>query len=492
MKRALLFLALAFSSSAFAGGYVGDYAPGDTVDCNFGTVRPSTGASFTLAGTPAISVYKDNGTTESTTGVTLTADFDTRTGLNHVRITTGSDGTFYSAGSFFEAVITTGTVDSVSVVGQPVCSFSLNKVSALRPTTAARTLDVTSTGEAGLDIANVSTCTGSVPALGIVDCGTAQAATSTTLQIRSAAAFADSELIGATCVITGGSAGVGQARTVTANVSSTDTLTVATWTTTPTGTITYACFGTAASSGSVSIATGGITASSFAAGAIDATAIATDAIGAAEIAADALGASEIATDAIGAAELAASAIGASEIADGGITSAEFGSGAITATVIATDAIGAAEIAADAIGAAEVANATIDAATFAAAAIDASAIATDAIGAAEIAADALGASEIATDAIGAAEIAADAIASSELATTAVTEVWSVTGTEPAAKPVWGTSTMKQVMEWAASWSINKVTQTSSTKTLRNTGDTANVVTCAVSDNGTTFTLSACSP
>lgn len=483
MKRIIVsVIGLLFAVGAFAGGYVGDYAPGDTVDCNFGTVRPSTGASFTLAGTPAISVYKDNGTTESTTGVTLTADFDTRTGLNHVRITTGSDGTFYSAGSFFEAVITTGTVDSVSVVGQPVCSFSLNKVSALRPTTAARTLDVASTGEAGLDIANISTCTGSVPALGIVDCGTAQAATSTTLQIRSAAAFADSELIGATCVITSATAGTGQARTVTANVSSTDTLTVATWTTTPTGTITYACFGTAASSGSVSIATGGITASSFAAGAIDASAIATDAIGAAEIATDAIGAAEVATDAIGAAEIAASAIGASEIADGGITSTEFASGAITATVIATDAIGAAEIAADAIGAAEVANATIDAATFAAAAIDASAIATDAIGAAEIA----------TDAIGAAEIAADAIASSELATTAVTEVWSVTGTEPAAKPVWGTSTMKQVMEWAASWSINKVTQTSSTKTLRNTADSGNLVTCAVSDNGTTFTLSACSP
>lgn len=470
---ASLLLGLLFASSAFAGGYVGDYAPGDTVDCNFGTVRPSTGASFTLAGTPAISVYKDNSTTESTTGVTLTADLDSRTGLNHVRVTTGSDGTFYSAGSYFEAVITTGTVDSISVVGQPVCAFTLNKVSALRPTTAARTLDVASTGEAGLDIANVSACTGSVPALGIIDCGTAQAATGTTLQLRSAASFdADGEIVGATCVITGGTTGVGQSRAITAYTNSTDTATVATWTTTPTGTITYACFGTSTAAGSVSIATGGITASSFAAGAIDAAAIATDAIGAAEIATDAIGAAEIATDAIGAAELAASAIAASEIATGAITSAKFAAGAIDAAAIATDAIGAAEIAANAIGAAEVADATIDAATFAAAAIDATAIA--------------------TDAIGAAEIAADAIASSELATTAVTEIWSVTGTEPAAKPVWGTSTVKQVMEWAASWSINKVTQTATTKTLRNTADSGNVVTCTVSDNGTTFTLSACSP
>lgn len=348
IRKALALLALLVCAPTFANNYVGDYAPSDTIDCNFGTVRPSTGASFTLGGTPAVSVYKDNGTTESTTGVTLTADFDTRTGLNHVRITTASDGTFYSAGSFFEVVITTGTVDSISVVGQPVCSFTLNKVSALRPTTAARTLDVASTGEAGLDITNVITCTGSVPALGIIDCGTAQAVTGTTLQLRSAANFdADSEIIGATCVIGSASTGAGQSRTVTAYTNATDTATVATWTTTPTGTITYVCFGTSSSTGSVSIASGGITSGSFASGAIDATAIATDAIGSAEIAADAIGSSEIATDAIGSAEVAASAIGASEIADGGITSTEFAAGAIDASAIATDAIGSAEVAATA-------------------------------------------------------------------------------------------------------------------------------------------------
>ncbi len=236
---------------------------------------------------------------------------------------------------------------------------------------------------------------------GVIDEGTAQAATSTTLQLRSAASFADDEIIGATCVITSASTGVGQARTITDYVSSTDTATVATWTTTPTGTITYQCFGTAASSGSISIASGCITAAAFAAGAIDAAAIAADAIGASEIATDAIGAAEIATDAITAAEIAASAIGAAEIADGGITSTEFGSGAITATAIATDAIGAAELAADAITSAE--------------------IATDSIGASELAADAITAAEVATDAIGAAELAADSIAASELAATAVAEV-----------------------------------------------------------------------
>lgn len=97
---------------------------------------------------------------------------------------------------------------------------------------------------------SASACTGSIPALGIIDCGTAQAVTGTTLRLRSAANFdANDEIVGATCVITGGTTGVGQSRPVSAYTNSTDTATVATWTTTPTGTVTYACFGTASSTG---------------------------------------------------------------------------------------------------------------------------------------------------------------------------------------------------------------------------------------------------
>lgn len=92
---------------------------------------------------------------------------------------------------------------------------------------------------------------GQVPWIAIVDQGTAQSATGTTLVLRAAAAFADDELNGATIIITGGSAGVGQRRVITDYVSSTDTATVDTWTTTPTGTITYKIHGSApGSSGS--------------------------------------------------------------------------------------------------------------------------------------------------------------------------------------------------------------------------------------------------
>jgi hypothetical protein len=130
--------------------HLGDFDTSAVIYGKFTTFRPSTGATFTLAGSPALSVYKDNSTTQSTTGVTLTADFDSVTGLNHFAIDTSADGTFYSAGSFFDIVVTTGTVDSVSVTGAVVGSFTLRKNSALKPATAGRTVTVDSSGRAAI------------------------------------------------------------------------------------------------------------------------------------------------------------------------------------------------------------------------------------------------------------------------------------------------------------------------------------------------------
>ena len=107
-----------------------DYAPGAVIYFKFTTRRPSTGASHALA-SGAVSVYKDNSTTQSTAGVTLTADFDSLTGCNHVAIDTSADGTFYSSGSEFQLILTGGTVDSISVVGQVVGEFSLGKAVTL-------------------------------------------------------------------------------------------------------------------------------------------------------------------------------------------------------------------------------------------------------------------------------------------------------------------------------------------------------------------------
>jgi hypothetical protein len=135
--------------------YIGDFRLGETFDLGFCTVT-TTGAPTTLAGTPVVSAYPGNSTTEITAGITLTVDFDARTGLNNVRVVaTGGNG--YATATNYKLVITTGTVGGTSVVGYVVGHFSIENRSALMPTTAARTLDVSATGEGGVDWANVGT-----------------------------------------------------------------------------------------------------------------------------------------------------------------------------------------------------------------------------------------------------------------------------------------------------------------------------------------------
>lgn len=138
-----------------------DYAIGTTFDTKFTTRRFSTGAPFTLAGTPTVAAYPDNSLTEITAGITLTVDFDGRTGLHNIRVV-ATVGNGYAAGSNYALVITAGTVDSVSVVGEVVGEFSLEAQSPLRPTTGGRTLDVSAGGEAGVDWANVGSQTTAV------------------------------------------------------------------------------------------------------------------------------------------------------------------------------------------------------------------------------------------------------------------------------------------------------------------------------------------
>ena len=201
-----------------------DYALESTVDFKFTTRRFTTGAPFTLAGTPTVAAYPGNSVTEITAGITLTVDFDARTGLNNVRVV-ATAGNGYATNTNYALVITAGTVDAVSVVGEVVGEFSIEAQSPLRPTVAARTLDVSATGEGGLDWANIGSPT------------TAQNLSATNIDVDQIVA----SVSGAVGSVTGA---VG------------------------------------------SIAAGGIAAAAFAAGAINAAAIAADAITAAKVAAD--------------------------------------------------------------------------------------------------------------------------------------------------------------------------------------------------------------
>ena len=138
--------------------YIGDFRLESTFDLKFTTIANSTGAPTILDGSPVISAYVGNSTTQITAGITLTVDFDGVTGLNNVRVVaTGANG--YATASNYQLVITTGTVGGTSVVGYVVGQFSIENRSALMPTVAARTLDVSAGGEGGVDWANIGSPT---------------------------------------------------------------------------------------------------------------------------------------------------------------------------------------------------------------------------------------------------------------------------------------------------------------------------------------------
>lgn len=132
--------------------YLGDFALETTFDFKFTTVD-NTGLPVTLSG-GVVDVYEDNSITELTGAETLTLDFDGRTGLHNCRIAaTTANG--FQIGSEFQVVVTTGTIGGVSAVGYVVGSFSIENRAALMPTTNGTRLDVSATGEAGIDWANI-------------------------------------------------------------------------------------------------------------------------------------------------------------------------------------------------------------------------------------------------------------------------------------------------------------------------------------------------
>lgn len=76
-------------------------------------------------------------------------------------------------------------------------------------------------------------------------------------------------------------------------------------------------------------------------------------------------------------------------------------------------------------------------------------------------------------------------SSGLVTLAATGLDNVVCAEPGAVPSL-TANLKTAISWLLALARNKVTQTSTTSTLRNDADNSNIATSTVSDDGTTFT------
>jgi len=138
--------------------YVGDIRTNQVLNEKVTTVNTS-GVPTAFTGAPILAAYKNNSTTETILGITITTDFDGHTGLHNVLVDTSQDPSFYATACDFSVTILAGTISAASVRGYNLLSFSIENRSALRPTTSGRNLDVSSGGEAGLDWANIGSPT---------------------------------------------------------------------------------------------------------------------------------------------------------------------------------------------------------------------------------------------------------------------------------------------------------------------------------------------
>lgn len=109
--------------------HVGDYQLEDTIHIPFTTRAFATGIPTVLAGTPLIDVYEDGSTTQVVTGESLTVDFDAVVGLNLITIT-ATAATGFEAGKSYFAIIEAGTVGGVSVIGEVVGHFTIERAGA--------------------------------------------------------------------------------------------------------------------------------------------------------------------------------------------------------------------------------------------------------------------------------------------------------------------------------------------------------------------------
>lgn len=90
----------------------------------FTTVNGS-GLPTTLGNTPSLVYYVNGGTTSFTSGLSLTADFNSTTGLNHVAVTVTTSCTGLVSGAQVAVLVAAGTVSGVSMVGYPVFEYAI-------------------------------------------------------------------------------------------------------------------------------------------------------------------------------------------------------------------------------------------------------------------------------------------------------------------------------------------------------------------------------
>lgn len=101
----------------------------DTFRHHFTTRQFSDGVPTTLSGIPVLSVLEENNATPITAGVSVSVDRASVAGLNEATIVaTAANG--YETGKTYAIYISTGTVGGVSVVGEVIGEFTIEKSAA--------------------------------------------------------------------------------------------------------------------------------------------------------------------------------------------------------------------------------------------------------------------------------------------------------------------------------------------------------------------------
>jgi hypothetical protein len=121
--------------------YTGDYTRSSTVYRLFSTNK-ADGTAIDRSTTGAIVIYRDGSTTRTSTGVTDTGVFNSKTGLNALAIVTTH--AFYTAGSDYDVILEGAKIDGKTVNGT-VFKFSVenrfNEVDITKVNGVAKTID---------------------------------------------------------------------------------------------------------------------------------------------------------------------------------------------------------------------------------------------------------------------------------------------------------------------------------------------------------------
>lgn len=100
------------------------FIPGTTRTIDFVSRHPTTGLPSALGGSPAVTGYSTaGGTTEATTGLTLTADYDGKTGYNRLTVAL-TDATAFPIDNDFSVRFTAGTVGGSDITGELAAEFN--------------------------------------------------------------------------------------------------------------------------------------------------------------------------------------------------------------------------------------------------------------------------------------------------------------------------------------------------------------------------------